>query len=75
MKTTLGQRETRLLAYRHMRGLGTVQAGDLTGPLLITAKQERELAHFLEETGWTNAPDLVGTSSRCGVEYSGVASR
>jgi methyltransferase (TIGR00027 family) len=34
-----------------------------------------ELARFLEETGWTNAPDLVGTSSRRGVEYLGVASK
>ena len=34
-----------------------------------------ELAPFLEETGWTNAPDLVGTSSRRGVEYLGVASK
>jgi methyltransferase (TIGR00027 family) len=35
----------------------------------------KELPCFLEETGWTNAPDLVGASSRRGVEYLGVASK
>jgi len=51
MKTTLGKRETQLLAYSHMRGLGTVQAGDLTGPLQITPKQERELLSRMARAG------------------------
>jgi len=51
MKTTLGRRETQLLAYCHMRGTGTVQTGDLTGPLRITAKQERELLSRMARAG------------------------
>ena len=51
MKTTLGQRETQLLAYCHMRGLETVRTGDLTSPLQITAKQERELLSRMARAG------------------------
>jgi predicted transcriptional regulator of viral defense system len=51
MKTTLGQRETQLLAYCHMRGTGTVRTGDLTGPLQITEKQERELLSRMARAG------------------------
>jgi len=43
-------------------------------PWLWSMRPE-ELARFLEETGWTNAPDLVGTSNRRGVEYFAVASK
>lgn len=31
-----------------------------------------ELDQFLEETGWTKAPDLVGATGKVGVEYLGV---
>jgi predicted transcriptional regulator of viral defense system len=51
MKVRLGQRESQLLAYCHMRGMGTVRAGDLTGPLQITAKQERELLSRMARAG------------------------
>lgn len=51
MKKTLGQKEIQLLAYCHMRGTGTVQTGDLTGPLRITAKQERELLSRMARAG------------------------
>jgi len=51
MKTKLGQQETQLLAYCHMRGTGEVRTGDLTGPLRITAKQERELLSRMARAG------------------------
>jgi predicted transcriptional regulator of viral defense system len=51
MKKTLGQKETQLLAYCHMRGTGTVETGDLTGPLRITPKQERELLSRMARAG------------------------
>jgi methyltransferase (TIGR00027 family) len=46
-----------------------------SGEPWLWSMRPEELARFLEETGWTNAPDLVGTSSRRGVEYLGVASK
>jgi methyltransferase (TIGR00027 family) len=64
---------------------GRPDAGRWTGLVLRILKaigepwlwslRPEELAPFLEETGWENAPDLVGTSSRRGVEYLGVASK
>jgi predicted transcriptional regulator of viral defense system len=51
MKKTLGQKEAQLLAYCHMRGVETVQTGDFTGPLRITAKQERELLSRMSRAG------------------------
>lgn len=39
----LGPLETQLFAYCQMRGLQILRSGDLTGPLRISAKQEREL--------------------------------
>jgi len=47
----LGQRETQLLAYCHMRGTETVRTGDLTVPLRITPKQERELLSRMARAG------------------------
>jgi methyltransferase (TIGR00027 family) len=35
----------------------------------------QELDHFLEKTGWKNAPDMVGTCNKYGVEYLGVATK
>lgn len=43
MKRKLGQLETQLFAYVQMRRLRTLATGDLTGPLRMSAKQEREL--------------------------------
>ncbi len=61
---------------------GRPDAGRWTGLVLWLLKasgepwlwsmRPKEMAHFLEETGWTNAPDLVGESSRRGVEFLGV---
>lgn len=51
MKRTLGQRESQLLAYCQMRETGTVKTGDLTGPLKITVKQERELLGRMARAG------------------------
>ncbi len=51
MKKMLGQREAQLLAYCHMRGTETVRTGDLTEPLRITAKQERELLSRMARAG------------------------
>ena len=34
-----------------------------------------DLNNFLESTGWTNTPELVGLSDRCGVEILAVAAK
>jgi len=34
-----------------------------------------ELSDFLQETGWINAPELIGTANKHGVEYFGVAKK
>ena len=62
---------------------GRPDAGRWTGLVLWLLKasgepwlwslRPEELAPFLEETGWEDAPDPLGTSSRRGVEYLGVA--
>ncbi|MPZ76288.1 MAG: hypothetical protein GEU77_07165 [Deltaproteobacteria bacterium] len=51
MKKRLGQAETRLFAYIQMRGLQTIQAGELTKPLQLTAIQERKLLSRLAKAG------------------------
>lgn len=51
MKRTLGRMEAQLLAYCQLRGLATVRTGDLTGPLRITGKQERELLSRMARAG------------------------
>lgn len=51
MAKRLGQLGSSLLAYAQMRNLRTVQTGDLTGPLRITAKQERELLSRMARGG------------------------
>ena len=43
-------------------------------PWLWSIRPE-DLPRFLEETGWTHTPSLVGEPSRRGVEYLGVASK
>jgi predicted transcriptional regulator of viral defense system len=51
MKTKLGRYETLLLAYVQMRNTRTLRIGDLTEPLRISAKQERELLSRLARAG------------------------
>ena len=43
--------EAQLLAYCQLRGLATVRTGDLTGPLRVTRKQERELLSRMARAG------------------------
>lgn len=51
MKRRLGNLERQLFAYAQMRKLRELRTGDLTGPLGITAKQERELFTRLAKSG------------------------
>lgn len=51
MAKKLGQFEASLLAYAQMRNLQTVRTGELTGPLRITPKQERELLSRMARSG------------------------
>lgn len=51
MKTKLGRYEAQLLAYVQMRNTRTLRIGDLTKPLRISAKQERELLSRLARAG------------------------
>src|SRR3990172_6323796 len=51
MKRKLGQLEMQLFAYVQMRKLRTLATGDLTGPLGISRKQERELFSRLSRSG------------------------
>jgi predicted transcriptional regulator of viral defense system len=47
----LGALEGQLFAYSQMRRLQTLRTGDLTGPLRISSKQERELFSRLTRSG------------------------
>jgi predicted transcriptional regulator of viral defense system len=51
MKTKLGRYEAQLLAYVQLRNTRTLRIGDLTEPLRISAKQERELLSRLARAG------------------------
>lgn len=51
MKRRLGNLERQLLAYAQMRKVRELRTGDLTQPLGITAKQERELYNRLSTAG------------------------
>src|SRR5712691_4590585 len=51
MKRRLGNLERQLLAYAQLRKLRELRTGDLTKPLGITAKQERELYSRLARAG------------------------
>jgi len=51
MKKRLGQLEQQLFAYVQLRKVRTLGTGDLTGPLQISAKQERELFSRLSRSG------------------------
>jgi predicted transcriptional regulator of viral defense system len=51
VKSTLGQIETQMIAYCHLRGLAKVQTGDLITPLGLSTKQERELLSRMARTG------------------------
>lgn len=51
MKKRLGQLEQQLFAFVQFRKLRTLRTGDLSGPLQITSKQERELLSRLSRAG------------------------
>lgn len=51
MKKTLGQLETRLLAYAQLRGLQTVRLGELAEPLRLSPRQELKLLSRLAQAG------------------------
>ncbi len=51
MKRELGNLERQLFAYAQMRQLPALRTGDLTGPLSISGKQERELLNRLAKAG------------------------
>src|SRR3970040_424929 len=61
MKRKLGPLETQLLAYVQMRRLRTLATGELTGPLGISRKQERELFLVPERfpLGGKGSPDEI----------------
>jgi len=45
----------------------------VTGEPWLWSIRPEELGRFLAETGWTNAPELVETTGKQGVEFYGVA--
>ena len=45
----------------------------VTGEPWLWSIRPEELGQFLEETGWTNAPELVGATGKHGVESLGIA--
>jgi predicted transcriptional regulator of viral defense system len=51
MKRSLGNLERQLFAYAQMRSLSVLRSGELTGPLGISGKQERELLTRLRKAG------------------------
>lgn len=51
MKRELGNLGRQLFAYAQMRNLRELRTGDLTGPLRISGKQERELLNRLAKAG------------------------
>jgi predicted transcriptional regulator of viral defense system len=51
MKKRLGRLEQQLLAFVQLRKLRILRTGDLSGPLQITTKQERELLSRLSRAG------------------------
>ena len=46
-----------------------------TGEPWLWSIRPEELSQFLEEKGWTNAPELAGLTGKNGVEFLGVAMR
>ena len=64
---------------------GRPDAGRWTGLILWLLKvggepwiwsiRPEELGQFLEESGWTNAPELAGANDQHGVEFYGVATK
>ena len=47
----------------------------VTGEPWLWSIRPEELSRFLEETGWTNAPELAGLTGKNGVEFLDVAMR
>ena len=52
MKKGLGENERLLFAYVQMRKQTTVRAGELAGPLQLSASRERNLLSRLAKAGW-----------------------
>ncbi len=52
MMRRMGELERRLFAYLQLRGRTTVRAGELAGPLRLSATQERNLMSRLAKAGW-----------------------
>jgi len=46
-----------------------------SGEPWLWSKRPEELGQFLEETGWTSAPEMLGSTGKHGVEFLGVARR
>jgi predicted transcriptional regulator of viral defense system len=51
-KRRMGELERRLFAYLQLRGMTKVRAGELRGPLRLSAEQERNLLSRLAKAGW-----------------------
>ena len=51
-KRRMGELERRLFAWLQMRGTTVVRAGELAGPLRLSAAQERNLLSRLARAGW-----------------------
>jgi methyltransferase (TIGR00027 family) len=47
----------------------------VTGEPWLWSVQPEKLGPFLKDGGWTNAPQLLGTTDKHGVEFLGVATR
>jgi methyltransferase (TIGR00027 family) len=47
----------------------------VTGEPWLWSVYPDKVGQFLEDTGWTNAPELAGTADKHGVEFLGVATR
>jgi methyltransferase (TIGR00027 family) len=47
----------------------------VTGEPWLWSIQPEKLGPFLKDRGWTNAPELLGTTNKHGVEFLGVATR
>jgi hypothetical protein len=48
---------------------------NVTGEPWLWSLRSEELGAFLEENGWTNAPEAITSNGRYGVEFFGVAVR
>ncbi|MFC1501599.1 class I SAM-dependent methyltransferase [Elusimicrobiota bacterium] len=47
----------------------------VSGEPWLWSVRPQELDRFLEETDWKNAPDLLGTNNKLGIEFLGIAKK